>query len=125
MPPKVLSVSRAASIEVDQQVNLTCLVSGYPQPTITWQRDSNDILDQDYNTHVFTTIGDDLVTLSTLQILNTQRTDSAHYTCTATNSFPGQQTGVQSIASPQVVLRILSKPWLCSLPVTYMEQMMQ
>ena len=108
MPPKVLSVSNESRVELGNQVNLTCLVSGYPQPTITWQKESEEIIDQDNRTQVFTTIKDNLETLSTLQILNTQRMDTAHYTCRATNSLPGQQTGVQSVTSPQVVLRILS-----------------
>ena len=109
VPPKVRSISGGLFSVLEEEVNLTCEVSGYPSPNITWQKNGVELPEQDDGQITLLSISRGSITISTLQICSVQKRDSGNYTCAATNSFPGQQTGVQSITSPQISLLIASE----------------
>jgi len=127
--PVIRSTSRATVVNVSAQTTLYCLVTGYPLPTVTWNKDG-DILDamcthtsqvavqnismEDRQeiigpiaTRSLTNEMVELGVISVLQINSTERRDTGSYTCMATNALP--QTTNLLTTSQQMSLTIVGK----------------
>lgn len=91
-------------------MSIFCVVAGYPVPTITWQHNGTDVIsdnrvsiflfDNESNEESVSNVLEDEVSISSpMEVLSVLRissvkTDTGHYTCTATNHLP--QTRVVS-----------------------------
>lgn len=129
MLPVVHSTSRATVVNVSAQATLYCLVTGYPLPAVTWNKDG-DILDavrtrtsrvavqnismEDRQeiigpiaTRSLTNEMVELGVISVLQINSTERRDTGSYACMATNALP--QTTNLLTTSQQMSLTIVGK----------------
>ena len=67
---------------IEQAVNFTCQVYGFPKPLVTWMKDGQDITDNmHYNISILYGTGSDLSWYSDLRIQKVARNDTAKYTC--------------------------------------------
>ena len=132
MIPIIENITQPSDTPLGQPVAIFCLVTGYPLPNITWQRDGNsisssetervnilrfrtneddltedllqvDLLDEAY---INTTMGE-LGVVGVLSVERVVRGDSGTYSCMATNELP--QTRSISTTSGSVPLLVLGK----------------
>ncbi len=106
----MVTISPTAMLNVLSPMNLTlaCSADGLPQPIIAWVRTLDDgteimfntssVLENGRNIRVSNNIPFSLTTSSTLSVTNTIATDSANYTCIATNRL-GSDTSNKSMVS--------------------------
>lgn len=82
VPEKKTKVSRR---QVEKQWSMTAKVTGLPRPEISWTKNGASI---EGNTHYIVDVESQSSTMAstTLTIINTERTDTAKYTLTASNA---------------------------------------
>ena len=69
MPPEIQSLTRNITVNETGAIELRCVVTGYPPPTITWKKDG-----QQKNS-----------VKGLLRIARSKKSDSGGYVCTADN----------------------------------------
>ncbi len=81
VPEKKTKVYR---LQVEKQWSITAKITGLPRPEVTWTKNGTSI---EGNTHYIADVETQSSTAcsTTLTIINTERTDTAKYTLTATN----------------------------------------
>lgn len=85
--PKIVPEKKAKvfRLQVEKQWAVTAKVTGLPRPQVTWTKNGSSI---DGNTHYIADVESQSSTAcsTVLTIINTERTDTAKYTLTATNA---------------------------------------
>ncbi|KAG8202163.1 hypothetical protein JTE90_010519 [Oedothorax gibbosus] len=77
-------------------VNLTCLVTGHPLPTVEWFKDDELVNTTNERLQVSTSEMDTVNVLASLLIENLMRDDNGTYTCQASNEFTNK-TAIQNL----------------------------
>ncbi|CAK9829518.1 Myosin light chain kinase, smooth muscle [Anthophora retusa] len=80
-PPQFTMRIRDRRVQASYPVRLTCQVTGYPAPDVTWYKDGNEIRQDER--HIF---WDDESTFHTLEIIHSMLEDSGCYMVTAKNA---------------------------------------
>ncbi|XP_023998110.1 cell adhesion molecule DSCAML1-like, partial [Salvelinus sp. IW2-2015] len=108
--PSVLDSFQSGEVQVGRNVELPCIASGYPNPTIRWLKDGRPLPADSRWTRRLTGL-----TVSDLRL-----GDSGNYICEVTNSFGSKEvTGhLNVIASPQTLseMSLILISWDTSLP---------
>ena len=81
-----------------QTVSVYCTVTGKPQPTVTWYKDSVLINSLTYpDIQITTTVVDNTTVQSGITITSITDTDEGTYTCSGSNILPnGTVTNIRS-----------------------------
>lgn len=79
--PSVLDSFQSGEVQVGQSVELPCIASGYPNPTIRWLKDGRPLPADSRWTRRITGL-----TVSDLRL-----EDSGNYICEVTNSFGSKE----------------------------------
>ena len=75
------------SVNITEPVTFTCEVYGFPQPQVSWMKNSLEIKNNfHYNTSSLYGNGSNLIWYSYLQIENVERDDTANYSCFLKNA---------------------------------------
>uniref|UniRef100_A0A3B5M0A6 Down syndrome cell adhesion molecule like 1 n=1 Tax=Xiphophorus couchianus TaxID=32473 RepID=A0A3B5M0A6_9TELE len=97
-PPSVLDSFQSGEMQVGHSVELPCIASGYPNPTIRWLKDGRPLPADSRWTRRITGL-----TISDLRL-----EDSGNYICEVTNSFGSKEvTGHLNVIEP---LRVTLSP---------------
>lgn len=80
MPPRIQAGPRVMKVQMGHPVDLPCIAQGFPEPTITWTRDSKR----------YPVSPDGSLSLSLVNLV-----DEGTYTCTASNSAGTDEARVQ------------------------------
>ena len=130
--PVVYSTSSATVVNVSTQATLYCLVTGYPLPVVTWNKDGDTLdtvrtsasqvamqnISMEDRREIIGPIAAGSLTneivelgvISVLRINSTERRDTGSYACTAINALP--QTTQLLATSQQLSLTIVGKSLL-------------
>ncbi|XP_041425775.1 peroxidasin homolog [Xenopus laevis] len=79
-PPTAWFQDSALNVNSKSVANLTCFVTGHPQPKVTWTRGSDPVT-HDGEKYVLSANGQEL------SILQLDKSDEGEYTCSALNTF--------------------------------------
>uniref|UniRef100_A0A8C1MR98 Down syndrome cell adhesion molecule like 1 n=1 Tax=Cyprinus carpio TaxID=7962 RepID=A0A8C1MR98_CYPCA len=97
-PPSVMDSFQSGEVQVGRSIELPCIASGYPNPTIRWLKDGRPLPADSRWTRRLTGL-----TISDLRL-----EDSGNYICEVTNSFGSKEvTGHLNIIEP---LRVTLSP---------------
>lgn len=96
MPVTIELEQNITSEIIGGSVNLTCLVTGHPLPTVEWLKDDELVNTTNERLQVSTSEMDTVNVLASLLIENLEREDNGSYTCQASNEFTNY-TAVQNL----------------------------
>uniref|UniRef100_A0A672TCU1 DS cell adhesion molecule like 1 n=1 Tax=Sinocyclocheilus grahami TaxID=75366 RepID=A0A672TCU1_SINGR len=97
-PPSVMDSFQSGEVQVGRSIELPCIASGYPNPTIRWLKDGRPLPADSRWTRRLTGL-----TISDLRL-----EDSGNYICEVTNSFGSKEvTGHLNVIEP---LRVTLSP---------------
>ena len=82
--PVISSISNVTEVVISNATELQCLTSGFPIPNITWLMNGME-LSLNGRIQQVDSITRDIEVLSMLMFQSVVRTDTANYTCVATN----------------------------------------
>jgi Down syndrome cell adhesion protein 1 len=100
---------QSGEVQVGRIVELPCIASGYPNPTIRWLKDGRPLPADSRWTRRLTGL-----TVSDLRL-----DDSGNYICEVTNSFGSKEvTGHLNVIGESQVTRPCTSPWVSSPHVT-------
>ena len=98
--PEFVNVPVNQTASLGSNVTFNCTASGYPKPTITWQKD-NDSVSVQYNPSANNLTGDGTSTFSQLLITEVKSKDYGTYHCIANNSA-GEKSSSATLGSKGV-----------------------
>lgn len=92
-PPSVMDSFQSGEVQVGRSIELPCIASGYPNPTIRWLKDGRPLPADSRWTRRLTGL-----TISDLRL-----EDSGNYICEVTNSFGSKEvTGHLNVIGKEI-----------------------
>ncbi|XP_071140240.1 protogenin-like isoform X1 [Mytilus edulis] len=101
-PPKIVAISKEVNATIKHSVTLECLADGNPSPVVTWMKDGNPTLDDNFK---------EINGRSNLKFIKVGKIDAGTYKCVA--SSPGFPDAVA-----ETKLNVKVPPFIIEAPVS-------
>ena len=105
-PAKVVNLPSVVSKIIGDDLNVQCTATGNPKPSIQWYFNNTLISPQSSSIKISDEMSDSAnnqTSISTLEILNLNKTNGGSYTCTASNLLPSGSVSDSSAFTLEVL----------------------